>query len=298
MADWLTELSGRLDAAAEALSASPTKDERKSAASAEADERDERTVAEILAADEGARTLPSPFGTAVRPVFDVPDAAVSCVSKAAISIQAAERGRAVRARSQRASPLTGIVPARDVAQHAPRNDSVVGEGDCSVSASWLDQSISASRSQSLPTPGIAPEYQEEAEAKLAYDRARLRNEWECLTREKAKFAAQRRDFEEMAAIVSSHGFSSAKSGMRTSRPSSAPACRTATDRSRRTRGHRTARRRAAQAAADAAYAARLDTARRSCSTDRAAQSTSQRPLSPATSKHDIGEGEKILRACR
>eukprot|EP01043_Picozoa_sp_COSAG02_P026349 COSAG02_NODE_1516_length_12182_cov_14.478689_10_plen_303_part_00 len=295
MTDWLTELSGQLDETAAALSASPTKGERESAPPAEADERDERTVAEILAADEDSRTGPSPFSTVVRPVFDVPDAAVSFVSKAAIVIQAAERGRAVRARSQRARPLTNIVPARDVAQHATRNDSVLDEGDRSVSASWLDQSIDASRSQSLPTPDIPPEYQEEAEAKLAYDRARLRNEWERLTREKEKFAAQRRDFEEVAAIVSSRGFSSDKAGVRMSRPSSAPAYRTATDRSRRARGHRTARRRAAQAAADAAYAARLDAGRRSCSTDRTAKSTIRRPLSPATSKHDIGEGENFAR---
>jgi hypothetical protein len=293
MADWLTELSTQLDAAAEAISASPAKGERRqrsAPANQREEQRDERTVAEI--ADEDRRAGPSPFGTAVRPVFDVPDAAINLVSKAATSIQAAERGRAVRARSRRGRPL--MVP-----QQLSRNDTVDEEGDSSVSASWLDQSVSASRAQSLLSVSVSsPEYQEEAEAKLAYDRARLRNEWEHLTREKEKFAMQRRDFKEVVAMVSSRSFSSDKAGVRTSRPSSAPACRTMPDRRRDGRRQRTARRRAVQAAADAAYAARLDTAKRSCRTNRTTQSTSQRPRSPATSKHDIGEGREPLRVCR
>ena len=196
MADWLTELSGQLNAVSGSLGA-----EELSLATTETTlpAGDEPTpgprATESLADRRGS------CGTAVTPVLDAPDTAASFVSAAERSLypdlsawverplrlgretstQAAERGgRAARAPSPRNSSRCGAIPPQ------PPSDGVADDGDDSVSDSWLDQSVSASLVQSLPTPASASlfEHQEEAEAKLAYDRARLRNEWESLTREK------------------------------------------------------------------------------------------------------------------
>ena len=331
MADWLTQLSHRIDdhvadAQADAqLSAlvdgrgHPAQPLPARAHPGRSTFHDEVESGREVAPDGRG---PSPFApAAVRPLFGVSDDKIAAVSKAATSIQAAERGRAARARSPRTKDslvlgetvsvastqsLEAAEAAAKVEQEQRQEEEEQG-----VSASWLDQSVSASsRANGLATHAASPAYHE-AEARLAHDRARLRSEWEHLTREKERLAAQRRDFEEAAAIVTTANpgaaiprASSARGARHPStRPGSAPAGgRSSADNRRRRGGHRAARRRAAQAAADSAYAARLQTALRTVSST-GSVSAATRPQSaprggrlpsPVTTKQDIGHGARYV----
>ena len=218
-------------------------------------------------------------------------------------------------------------PARHPGSRASSTASSEPEPECSlplpsdddgVSAGWLEQSISASsaaasasRSRSRSAQASPDQAEAEADARLAHDRARLRNGWERLTHEKEKLATQRRDFEEVAAVRLAMGTPSPYAALKAGRPASAGASRrtklarpgsapSARPRSteRRSGGHRTARRRneaAAQAAADAAYTARLRVAAASTPGARpASASRSQRQSAPITTKQDVGDGWQLV----